>query len=96
MRVGASMVLVAVASSISASSQTPTASQQPTFRTTSTLATIDAVALDDQGHPVTDLRKDEFEVIVNGERQTLQQALYVGRQSPPAKRKHSVATQSAG
>jgi len=55
---------------------------QPTFRTSSTLATIDAVVFDDDGHPVTDLTKDEFEVKVSGKRQELQQAVYVRADAP--------------
>ena len=55
---------------------------QPIFRTSSTLATIDAVVIDDDGHPVTDLTKDDFEVKVSGKRQELQQAVFVRAGSP--------------
>ncbi len=55
---------------------------QPIFRTSSTLATIDAVVTDDDGRPVTDLTKDDFEVKVSGKRQELQQAIYIRAGSP--------------
>jgi len=55
---------------------------QPIFRTSSTLATIDAVVTDDEGRPVTDLTKDDFEVRVSGKRQELQQAVFVRGDSP--------------
>lgn len=57
---------------------------QPIFRTSSTLATIDAVVTDDEGRPVTDLTRDDFDVKVSGKRQELQQAVFVRADSPLA------------
>ncbi len=50
---------------------------QPIFKTSSTLATLDAVVTDDDGRAVTDLTKDDFEVTVSRKRQELQQAVFV-------------------
>ena len=57
------------------SAQQPAPASQPTqpvFKTSSTLATLDAVVTDDQGRAVTDLTKDDFEVTVSRKRQELQ------------------------
>ena len=54
----------------------------PSFRASSTLATIDAVVIDDDGNPVTDLTRDDFEIKVGGKRQDLQQVVYIRAGSP--------------
>ena len=56
---------------------------RPIFRVSSTLATIDAVVIDDDGHHVTDLTKDDFQVTVGSKRQELQHVVYVRAGSPP-------------
>jgi len=57
-------------------------SDQPVFKTSSTLATLDAVVTDDEGRAVTDLTKDDFEVTVSRKRQDLQQAVFVRADTP--------------
>lgn len=55
---------------------------QPVFKTSSTLATLDVVVTDDDGQPVTDLTKEDFEVTVSRKRQGLQQAVFVPANTP--------------
>jgi VWFA-related protein len=55
---------------------------QPTFRTSATLATIDAVVTDDRGNPVPDLTPGDFEIVVGGKKQAVQQAAYVTTTGP--------------
>jgi hypothetical protein len=55
----------------------PLLAQQPQFRTSTNLRTIDVVVLDRQGQPVTDLTSADFEVTEHGKRQSLKQAIYV-------------------
>jgi hypothetical protein len=52
-------------------------SDQPVFRTSATLVTVDAVVTDEQGRHVTDLAPDDFEVEQSRRRQTLRQPVYV-------------------
>jgi VWFA-related protein len=51
--------------------------QQPTFKATRSLVTVDAVVLDKNGHHVTDLTEADFEINVGGRMQQPQQAVYV-------------------
>ena len=69
---------------------------QPIFRTSSTLATIDAVVTDDEGRPVTDLTRDDFEVKVSGRRQDFQQAVFVRADFAPYTARLLPATPVAG
>ena len=52
--------------------QQPTSPQQPTFRTEANYVRVDAYPTRD-GAPVTDLTRDDFEVLENGQRQQLEQ-----------------------
>ena len=54
-----------------------TAVERPTFRTSATLVTVDAVVTDKDGRHVTDLTADDFEVVHAGKRQQLRHAVYV-------------------
>jgi VWFA-related protein len=53
------------------------APQTPTFRSTADLTVVDAVVTDSDRNHVTDLTADDFELYQDGERQTLQQVVYV-------------------
>ncbi len=51
----------------------PTADpQQPTFRTGIDFVRVDVIVTDRQGHPVTDLRQEDFEVVEDGKPQTIE------------------------
>lgn len=45
--------------------------RQPVFRTGTEYVPVDVVVTDHDDRPVTDLRKDEFEIVENGRRQTI-------------------------
>jgi VWFA-related protein len=51
--------------------------QRPTFRSTADLTVVDAVVTDGDGNHVTDLTADDFELYQDGDRQALQQVVYV-------------------
>jgi VWFA-related protein len=56
------------------STQDPPASQgpaQPTFRAGVNVVRVDVIVTDDEGNPVTDLRKEEFEIVEDGRAQTI-------------------------
>ncbi len=55
----------------------------PSYRTSTELVTIDAVVTDSDGKPVTNLTRADFEVIVAGRYQTLEQAVYIRTQDQP-------------
>ena len=78
----AALLTVAALAPIGAQAPAPLP-DQPVFRTSSTLSTIDVVVVDGQGRHVTDLTKDDFEVVVGSKRQPLQHAVYVRAGSPP-------------
>ena len=59
------------------------AQDAPVFRASTHLVTIDAVVTDGDGKLVTNLTRDDFDVIVSGRRQTLEQALYIRTQDQP-------------
>ena len=61
----------------------PAPQDTPVFRTSAELATIDAVVVDADGQPVTNLTRDDFEVTVAGKRQPLEQAVYIRTQDQP-------------
>ena len=44
----------------------------PTFRTGVNLVRVDVIVADDDGNPVTDLTKEEFEIIEDGRPQTIE------------------------
>ena len=68
---------------------------QPVFKTSSTLATLDAVVTDDDGRAVTDLTKDDFEVTVSRKRQDLQQAVFVRAGTPLSMAPSPIGTENA-
>jgi len=51
--------------------------QTPTFRSTADLTVVDAVVTDGDGNHITDLTADDFELYQDGDRQALQQVVYV-------------------
>ena len=51
--------------------------QQPVFRTSATMVTVDAVVVDKDGRHVLDLTASDFEVLQSGKVQSLQHAVYV-------------------
>ena len=55
---------------------------RPTFRTSATLITIDAVVTDKDGNHVTDLSADDFELTYGGRRRELQHVMYVSTAQP--------------
>ena len=80
------------------SAQQPAPASQPTqpvFKTSSTLATLDAVVTDDQGRAVTDLTKDDFEVTVSRKRQELQQAVFIRANTPVSMAPSPIGTENA-
>lgn len=52
--------------------QPPDPAQPPTFRTGVGAVRVDVTVLDGDGRPVTDLGKDDFEILEDGERQPIQ------------------------
>ena len=61
----------------------PASPDVPVFRTSTDLVTIDAVVMDGDGKPVTNLTREDFEVTVAGKHQTLEQAVYIRTQEQP-------------
>ena len=53
------------------------AQDPPTFRTSTALATVDAVVVDAEGQPVINLTAADFDIEQGGKRQVLRQAVYV-------------------
>lgn len=49
----------------------PQGPPQPTFRTGVNIVRVDVIVTDDNGNPVTDLTKDEFEIVEDGRVQTI-------------------------
>ena len=49
----------------------PQGNRQPTFRTGVNIVRVDVIVTDDNGNPVTDLTKDEFEIVEDGKVQTI-------------------------
>ncbi len=52
--------------------QNPDAPPQPTFRTGINFVRVDAIVTDKQGRPVADLKPEDFEVLEDGEPQTVE------------------------
>jgi VWFA-related protein len=52
-------------------SPAPQGRPQPTFRTGVNVVRVDVIVTDNSGNPVTDLTKDEFEIIEDGQSQTI-------------------------
>lgn len=55
-----------------ADAQDPNAPAQPTFRTGINFVRVDAIVTDKQGRPVADLTPEDFEVLEDGQRQTIE------------------------
>src|SRR5690349_9751070 len=55
----------------SSSSQEPQKNTEEVVRITTNLVQVDAAVTDRQGHPITDLRKEDFEVYEDGRLQTI-------------------------
>jgi VWFA-related protein len=62
----------------------PTDDEDDVVRITSNLVQFDAVVVDRQGRPVTDLGPEDFEVTVGGERQQITNFSYVSNVAEPA------------
>ena len=72
-----SLAAAALAAATLQAGQQSTAPDVPVFRATTRLLTVDAVVTDKDGHHVTDLEADEFEITYDARRQQLQHAVYV-------------------
>ena len=71
--------------SLLARQQSPSAAPNTqVFRTSATLVTVDAVVTDKTGRHVTDLTKEDFELVADGKRRTLRHVVYVPLGSAPA------------
>lgn len=57
--------------------QEPAPAGQPLFRASATLVTVDAVVTDDDGRHVKDLTAADFEIVEDGTRRQVRQAVYV-------------------
>ncbi len=57
---------------------------QSVFRVTSTLIQVDAVVVDGKGHPVTDLKPEDFDIRVDGKSYPVLRANYVWTNKMPA------------
>jgi VWFA-related protein len=64
-------VILASISAALASAQDPPVPQQPTFRTGVNVVRVDVIVTDDRGSPVTNLTKDEFEIVEDGRSQPI-------------------------
>jgi VWFA-related protein len=67
---------VALAAVVALSAQTPPPApqaqpQQPIFRAGVNLVRVDVIVTDEKGAPITDLAQDDFEVLEDGQRQTI-------------------------
>ena len=73
------VLVVAMATPVLAGRQQAPAGvgQQPTFKTSTELVTLDVVVTDSHGQPVTSLSPDDFEVIENKRPVSVKQAIYV-------------------
>src|SRR5919106_2892203 len=77
-------VLLASASAVARQGPTPPVpANPPVFHTSADLVTIDAVVTDENGNPVTDLSREDFEVRVAGKRQALDQAVDIRTRDQP-------------
>ena len=64
----------------------PTEAQQqdlPRFRSSVELTSIDAGVFDDRGHPIVDLKPEEFQVRIDGASRRVVSAQWISLQSPP-------------
>ena len=73
-RVSASLVLLLLITAALVSTQEPSAPQappQPTFRAGVNVVRVDVIVTDSRGDPITDLAKEEFEIVEDGRPQTI-------------------------
>jgi VWFA-related protein len=66
-----SLILVATGLVHTQDPAAPPGGQQPVFRTGVNLVRVDVIVTDEDDKPVTDLRKEEFEIVEDGQRQTI-------------------------
>ncbi len=77
------IALIAAVASVTAFQKTETAPQIPTFRSSTRLVQVNVVAVDKNGKPVADLRREEFALLEDGRPQTV--AVFVAEQARPIK-----------
>ena len=65
------LLLITVAVVSTQDPAAPQGNRQPTFRTGVNIVRVDVIVTDDNGNPVTDLTKDEFEIVEDGKVQTI-------------------------
>jgi VWFA-related protein len=65
------LLLITVAVVSTQDPAAPQGDRQPTFRTGVNIVRVDVIVTDDNGNPVTDLTKDEFEIVEDGKVQTI-------------------------
>jgi VWFA-related protein len=67
------VVLLCVAAAVVSTQDAPASpgAAQPTFRTGVNVVRVDVIASDSSGNPVTDLAKEEFEIVEDGRTQTI-------------------------
>ncbi|HYX53310.1 MAG TPA: VWA domain-containing protein [Candidatus Limnocylindrales bacterium] len=64
-------VTISLLATVKLSGQSSPADSTPTFRTTTRLVSVDVVATDSKGHPVTDLKQPDFTVKEEGNQEEL-------------------------
>lgn len=71
---GATALLLAAVAALSAQSRNP---DQPTFKVAVTMVTTDVIVRDDDGQFVADLKREDFEVLEDGQPQTIESFVLV-------------------
>src|SRR5580698_1001322 len=66
--------------------QEPASPPATVFSVSTTLIQIDSVVTDSKGHPVTDLKADDFQVLVDGKPQPITNFSYIHLDSPDVNR----------
>ncbi|HKH70375.1 MAG TPA: VWA domain-containing protein [Vicinamibacterales bacterium] len=64
-------VLILIGAAVVSTQNAPQGGAPPIFRTGVNLVRVDVIVADDDGTPVTDLRKEEFEIVEDGRPQTI-------------------------
>jgi VWFA-related protein len=78
------LVLIGSAMVSTQSSSAPQGGAPPLFRTGVNIVRVDVIVADDDGKPVTDLVKDDFEIIEDGRAQTIELFRHIRIESTPA------------